>query len=672
MFETILIANRGEIACRIIRTARRLGIRTIAVYSDADAGALHVAAADAAYRIGPAPPQESYLRIDRIIEAAKASGAGAIHPGYGFLSENAELADACREHGIVFIGPPAAAIRAMGSKSAAKAIMETAGVPVVPGYHGANQDPAILSQAAVEMGFPVLIKAVAGGGGKGMRIVERADDFAPAALSARREATAAFGDDALLIEKYLVRPRHVEMQVFADQHGQVVHLFERDCSVQRRHQKIIEEAPAPGIDPATRRRLGEAAIAAARAIAYQGAGTVEFLLDETGDFYFMEMNTRLQVEHPVTEMITGIDLVEWQFRIAGGEPLPLRQDDIQATGHAFEARIYAEDPDRDFLPAPGVLDHLRFPEQDPHVRIDTGVRQGDDIGIHYDPLIAKLAVWDGDRTAALRRLRAALAGVQVVGPTVNVGFLASLAAHPAFAAGVIDTGFIPRHHADLFPGSGPPSTPILAFAALEVLLRRDEEAAAAAAQSHDPHSPWHLTSGWRLNDDVEHVLTFRNGDARIPVTVQYRTDGLFLLLPGEPSPMRVSAERTAAGDLVASLNGARSGATVVRRGQDFTVITPGGTCRLVHEDPAARAEVQEAAGGSLKAPMPGRVVAVMAKAGDRVAKGTALMILEAMKMEHAVTAPGDGTIASVLYEVGEQVPEGADLIAFDDDSSEAR
>jgi 3-methylcrotonyl-CoA carboxylase alpha subunit len=669
MFDRILIANRGEIANRVIRTARRLGIRTVAVYSDADAGALHVAAADEAYHIGAAPPQQSYLNVDRIVAVAERSGAAAIHPGYGFLSENAELADACAELGIVFVGPPAEAIRAMGSKSAAKAIMEAAGVPVVPGYHGRAQEPAMLAQAAAEIGFPVLIKAVAGGGGKGMRIVEAAAAFPAAVESARREAMAAFGDDAMLIEKYLVRPRHVEVQVFVDRHGQAVHLFERDCSIQRRHQKIIEEAPAPGIGPAVRRRLGEAAIAAARAIAYEGAGTVEFLLDETGDFFFMEMNTRLQVEHPVTEMITGIDLVEWQIRIAAGEPLPLAQENIRATGHAFEARLYAEDPDRNFLPAPGLLHHLRFPAEGPHVRIDTGVRQGDEIGIHYDPLIAKLVVWDRDRPAALKRFQVALAGVQIVGPTANVEFLLAVAAHPAFAAAEIDTGFIPRHRADVFPETAEASASVLAFAALDILLRRDQEAAATAARSNDPYSPWHSTAGWRLNDDADHVVGFRDGEARIAVTVQYRGDDLNLLLRGDAEPMRAAAERDPSGDLIACLNGVRLRATVVRHGDEMTVIAPGFRHRLVHEDPAARAEVQEAAGGSLKAPMPGRVVAVVTRPGAIVSKGTTLMVLEAMKMEHAITAPGDGIIAAVLFDVGEQVPEGADLIAFEDDDT---
>ncbi|HSO43704.1 MAG TPA: biotin carboxylase N-terminal domain-containing protein, partial [Rhodospirillales bacterium] len=510
---------------------------------------LHVSLADEAFRIGPAPAAESYLVADRILKVAAVGGAQAIHPGYGFLSENAHFAEACTDAGFTFIGPPAVAIRAMGAKSRAKAIMQAAGVPVVPGYHGAAQDDAALIGAAKAIGFPVLVKAVAGGGGKGMRIAGAEGELPEALAAARREALAAFGDDALLIERYLDRPRHVEMQVFADTHGNVVHLFERDCSVQRRHQKVLEEAPAPAIGPALRQRLGEAAVAAARAIAYEGAGTIEFLLAEgPGDeaaFYFMEMNTRLQVEHPVTEMITGLDLVEWQLRVAAGERLPLSQDDIVLRGHAFEARIYAENPARDFLPATGTLSHLRFPEDTVHVRVDTGVRAGDAIGIHYDPLIAKLVVWDEDRAAALRRLRRALASVQIVGPVTNVTFLSSVAGHPAFTAGDIDTGFIPRHRHDLVPASGPVPRRLLALACLDVLLRREEEAREAAWRSADPYSPWHRTDGWRLNEDNHHVLAFRDGEASIETIVHYRRDGLLLDLPGASGPVRARIERGA-------------------------------------------------------------------------------------------------------------------------------
>jgi len=667
MFDRILIANRGEIACRVIRTARRLGVQTVAVYSEADAGALHVAMADEAYCIGPAEARESYLNIDRVLAVAKWSEARGIHPGYGFLSENAAFAEACAERGFVFIGPPPAAIRAMGSKTAAKAIMETAKVPVVPGYHGEAQDLTVLARAAGEIGFPALIKAAAGGGGRGMRVVEKAGDLEAAIESARREATAAFSDGTLLIEKYLARPRHVEVQVFADRLGGAVYLFERDCSVQRRHQKIIEEAPAPGVDAGLRRRLGEAAVAAAQAIGYEGAGTVEFLLDEDGSFYFMEMNTRLQVEHPVTEMITGLDLVEWQFRAALGQPLPLAQGDLAINGHAFEARIYAEDPGRDFLPAAGTLRHLRYPAEGPHVRIDGGVREGDAVGVDYDPMIAKLIVWDGDRGAALTRLRRALAEVQVVGPATNVDFLSAVAGHPAFAAGDVHTGFIGQHRAELFPERRPPSDRMLSLACLDVLIRRDEEARAAARLSHDPFSPWHSTDGWRLNDDNYHRLTFRDGDDTIDVTIHYRSDGILLELPGGAEPVSASGEIDAAGDLIANLGGVRIKATVVRHGDDLTIFCGGAGHRLVLDDPAARAGLQEVKSGSLTAPMPGKVVAINVKPGDAVKRGATLMVMVAMKMEHAVTAPTDGTVAKVHYDVGEQVEEGAVLVSFEAD-----
>ncbi|MDZ3837643.1 MAG: biotin carboxylase N-terminal domain-containing protein [Rhodospirillales bacterium] len=671
MFDCILIANRGEIACRIIRTARRLGIKTVAVYSDADAGALHVSLADEAFRIGPPPAADSYLRAERILEAAVSGGAQAIHPGYGFLSENADFAEACRAAGLVFIGPPPPAIRAMGSKSRAKTIMEAAGVPVVPGYHAAAQDDGCLIGAARGIGFPVLIKAVAGGGGKGMRIVDTEADLPEALAAARREARAAFADEALLIERHLHRPRHVEVQVFADAHGNAVHLFERDCSLQRRHQKVMEEAPAPGLDAGLRRRLGEAAVAAARAIAYEGAGTVEFLLaggaDAAASFYFMEMNTRLQVEHPVTEMITGLDLVEWQLRVAAGEPLPLVQDEIACAGHAFEARIYAENPAKDFLPATGTLSHLRFPQDTVHVRTDTGVRQGDAIGIHYDPLIAKLVVWGEDRGSALRRLRRALASVEIAGAITNAGFLAAIAGHPAFAAGEIDTGFIPRHRHELIPAAGPVPPRLLALACLDVLLRREEEARAAARASADPFSPWHRTDGWRLNEDNHHVLAFRDGEAAVEAIVHYRRDGLLLELPGAAAPVRAWGERDPAGDLVADVDGVRNKATVIRSGDAITVIAAGVSHELILDDPAARAELREPQASTLRAPMPGRLVAAHVAPGDRVSRGATLVVLEAMKMEHAITAPADGVIAAVPFAVGDQVEDGADLVVFADE-----
>ena len=530
MFSSVLIANRGEIAVRVIRTARRRGLRTIAVYSDADAQALHVRMADEAHAIGASPAAQSYLSIATIVAVAKATGAECIHPGYGFLSENAAFAEACRDAGIVFVGPPPAAIRAMGLKDRAKALMEKAGVPVVPGYHGDKQDAAFLKRKAYEIGYPVLIKAVAGGGGKGMRRVDGDGAFHAALASAQREAKAAFGDDKVLLEKYLLKPRHIEIQVFGDSHGNAVHLFERDCSLQRRHQKVLEEAPAPGMPLAMRKAMGDAAVAAAKAIGYVGAGTVEFIADvshglKADAFYFMEMNTRLQVEHPVTEMITGQDLVEWQLRVAGGEPLPLAQHALAIHGHAIEARVYAEDPARGFLPATGTLRRLRPPAESAHVRIDSGIREGDAVTPYYDPMVAKLIVWDHDRAAALRRLVGALTSYQIAGLTTNIAFLADVARHPAFVAADLDTGFIERHAADLLPGPQPISDRVLALACLGVLLHRKAEAGAAAARSPDPWSPWHAVDGWRLNDEGRSDLRLAAGDQEYAVAVRYSGTG---------------------------------------------------------------------------------------------------------------------------------------------------
>ena len=664
MFDKILIANRGEIACRVIRTARCLGIRTVAVYSEADANARHVDLADEAWPIGPSPARQSYLVIEKIIEAAKRSGAQAIHPGYGFLSENAGFAEACAAAGLVFIGPPPGAIRAMGSKSAAKTLMETSGVTLVPGYHGADQDPAVLASAAERIGYPVLIKASAGGGGKGMRIVENAAGFAAALASAKREAASSFGDDQVLVEKYLTRPRHIEIQVFADSHGNTVSLFERDCSIQRRHQKVVEEAPAPGMAPARRRSMGEAACAAARAIGYVGAGTVEFIAE--GDaFYFMEMNTRLQVEHPVTEAITGQDLVEWQLRVAAGGTLPLTQDDLSITGHAIEVRIYAEDPARDFLPSIGRLTHLQAPEESVNVRIDTGVRAGDAISMHYDPMIAKLIVWDRDRKAAVQRLRRALAEYEIVGVTTNTGFLAAIAAHPAFAAAELDTGFIARHGADLFAPARPASAEVLAAAALQILHDRRQAVEAAAAASNDPWSPWNLATSWRLNGDGYQDLVFRDGEAMIALRAHPQRDGSVRLDLPDHSVV-LGGGVTADGALVFTQDGVKVSARVVRLGDDLTVIRDGVNHRLNLIDPLAPERTEAAGGGRLTAPMPGRITQVLTKPGAEVRRGAALLVLEAMKMEHTITAPADGTIASVRYAVGDLVEEGAELIAFEE------
>tara|TARA_R110002049_G_scaffold309107_1_gene517049 strand:+ start:49483 stop:51486 length:2004 start_codon:yes stop_codon:yes gene_type:complete len=661
----ILIANRGEIACRVIKTARRMGIQTVAVYSDADANALHVKSADEAYHIGAPAPKDSYLRTDRLLDVIAQSGADAVHPGYGFLSENAGFADALEKAGCVFVGPPASAIRAMGSKSEAKKIMGKAGVPLVPGYHGADQEPDFLAAEAEKIGYPVLIKASAGGGGKGMRAVETASDFKDALISCKREAQSSFGDDHCLIEKLIVTPRHVEIQVFADSHGNAVYLFERDCSLQRRHQKVIEEAPAPNMGEELRAQMGKAAVDAAKAIGYQGAGTVEFLLDASGAFYFMEMNTRLQVEHPVTEKITGEDLVEWQLRVADGETLPKSQDELTINGHAFEVRIYAEDPQNDFLPATGKLVHMRMPRESDHVRVDTGVYEGGEVSIHYDPMIAKLITWDVDRTSALRRMAAALNDVQIVGVTTNTGFLGNIARHPAFERGEVETGFIPMYHDDLIPAPTTPDNEALAFAALDVLRARDAEAARFAAQSNDPYSPWHSTAGFRLNDDNHHDLILRHDGDDIAVKVHYRDHGYVMDMP-DGSAIIASAKHDQDGAIHASLNNVRKRATVLRDGNRLTIFRDGRTDRLEIFDPLAAAGAAEGTGGGLTAPMPGKIIAVMAKAGQAVTAGDKLVVMEAMKMEHTISAPVTGTVKEVFFDVGDQVKDGAELIAIEE------
>ena len=662
MFRTVLIANRGEIACRIARTCRALGVRTVAVYSDADADALHVHACDEAWPIGPAPARESYLNSERILEVARRSGAEAVHPGYGFLSENAEFAEACERAGVRFIGPPAAAIRAMGSKSAAKSIMAEAGVPLVPGYHGDDQSVEHLQSVAEDIGYPVLIKASAGGGGKGMRRVDDPKEFGDALDGARREARASFGDDTVLLEKYLLQPRHVEVQVFADGHGNAVHLFERDCSVQRRHQKVIEEAPAPGLSEDKRRAMGEAAVAAAKAIGYQGAGTVEFIMDAHGEFFFMEMNTRLQVEHPVTEMITGEDLVAWQLQVAAGRALPRNQEDLTFSGHAFEARVYAEDPDRDFLPAIGTVAGLRTPTENRHVRIDTGIREGDAISMHYDPMIAKLVVWDTDRPAALLRLRNALQAFTVAGTTTNVRFLDRIAAHPAFAEGGVDTGFIETYRAELFPEWAPPSDRLLAVAALYELLSVDQAAAERARASNDPWSPWHSTDGWQPNSDNHHVLHFLDGEQDLEVVAHYRRDCFLLDLPGGTA--RAEGTLAADGRLRVVLDGVHLDAQALQTDDRLRVSIGEEDRELVIHDPLAAGMADEVREGSLTAPMPGTVLQVMVNEGDHVEEGAALMVLEAMKMEHTIRAFVSGKVEKVNFREGDQVSEGAELLAI--------
>ena len=662
MFTKILIANRGEIACRVVRTARRLGIRTVAVYSDADAHAVHVAACDEAYRLGPPPPRESYLDGRRILEIARATGAQAIHPGYGFLSENEGFARACAEAGVVFIGPPPAAIAAMGSKSAAKAIMGKAGVPLVPGYHGDDQDPALLAREAARIGFPVLIKATAGGGGKGMKIVRAAGEFDAALASARREAQAGFGDDRVLIERYLASPRHIEIQVFGDTHGAAVSLFERDCSVQRRHQKVLEEAPAPGMTPLRRRAMGEAAVAAAKAIGYVGAGTVEFIAEQDGTFYFMEMNTRLQVEHPVTEMVTGLDLVEWQLRVASGEHLPVAQERLAMHGHAIEARLYAEDPERGFLPSIGRIAHWRMPEASARVRIDTGVAAGDEVSPYYDPMLAKLVVWGEDRERACATLLAALADCEVAGVATNIAFLERVVAHEAFATGALDTGLIEKHHAALFPPAGrPPALALIAAAVDELAHARGD-----AGQRHDadPHSPWGATDAWWPNS-VHHavVLAFADGEERVEVRLSGPFDALSVDIHGRRTGAR--AERTGDGWML-DTGTQRITARVVRAGEDRLVFARGLRRRLRYLDPLAHAGEEAERTGHLAAPMSGTVVAVPVAVGDRVERGAALVVLEAMKMEHTIVAPAAGIVSAVNFAVGDRVPEGADLVDLED------
>jgi 3-methylcrotonyl-CoA carboxylase alpha subunit len=658
MFRTILIANRGEIACRVIRTARRMGIRSVAVFSDADRDALHVAMADEAYPIGPAPARKSYLRIDRIIEAAKRGGAEAIHPGYGFLSENAEFAEACAASGVVFIGPPASAIRAMGSKSAAKSLMEKAGVPLVPGYHGEDQDPALLAREADRIGYPVLIKASAGGGGKGMRVVSDPSGFTEGLALAQGEARASFGDDRVLVERYLTKPRHIEVQVFADAHDNVVYLFERDCSIQRRHQKVVEEAPGPGMTQDRRAAMGKAACDAARAIGYRGAGTVEFIAE--GDaFYFMEMNTRLQVEHPVTEMITGQDLVEWQLRVAKGEALPLRQDQLTINGHAMEVRLYAEDPARDYMPSIGTLHHLHPPAEGPHVRVDTGVLQGDAISVHYDPMIAKLIVWDRDRAAAARRLQAALLEYEVAGVQTNLDLLRRIAAHPAFLAAELDTGFLARHPEVLTPASDEPPLDALAAAAAHVLAERAQSAREAARIGTDAHSPWTLATAWRVNGDGYQDFTLRHWDNDYPVRAYPKVDGSFDL---ETRGKRVHVARQ--GDTLL-LDGARHRMPVAQTEDLLLVLVEGTTWTLELIDPLLPPKTEGAGGDRLTAPMPGRIVSVNTEPGAQVKRGDVLLVLEAMKVQMRLSAPRDGTVAAVRAQPGELVDDGAELVSFE-------
>ena len=692
MFNKILIANRGEIACRVAATARRMGIKTVAVYSDADAHAKHVMACDEAVRVGGNAPRDSYLQWQRIIDAAKATGAQAVHPGYGFLSENEDFAQACAAAGLVFIGPPASAIKDMGLKAESKRLMEKAGVPLVPGYHGADQDPALLQREADRIGYPVLIKASAGGGGKGMRAVDKAEDFAAALQSCQREARNSFGDDAVLIEKYVQRPRHIEIQVFGDAHGNCIYLFERDCSVQRRHQKVLEEAPAPGMTESLRQKMGQAAVAAARAVGYVGAGTVEFIVEQPGGygltgadegfaagppqgetapsggsepraagsvgarFYFMEMNTRLQVEHPVTEAITGLDLVDWQLRVASGEPLPLAQDDLDLHGHAIEARICAENPDKDFLPATGTLHVYRKPPASSFeiddVRVDDGVREGDAITPFYDSMIAKLIVWGSTREEALGRLDAALSQVRIVGVQTNVQFLRRVLATPSFGQARLDTALIQREAASLFRQD--PIGPDMAVAcavARTVLAERD-------AESHDPFS---RTDGFRSHGVASRRIDLEYAGQPVVAKLRYLHDGLQLKVgEGAWTPLSVTRQPDARIDV--RYGAQRQVAQIFERGEVMHIFGTAGATAITALDVLSHSGEGAGEGGRLTAPMPGKVVSIAVKAGDKVSKGQALAVMEAMKMEHTIAAPADGTVEELLYAPGDQVAEGAELL----------
>ncbi len=651
MFRSLLIANRGEIACRVIRTARHMGIRTIAVYSDADASAMHVDLADEALRIGPAPARESYLDMGAILGAARESKAEAIHPGYGFLSENAGFAEACAGAGVVFVGPPASAIRAMGLKDRAKALMEKAGVAVVPGYLGDDQSVQRLTVEAAKIGYPVLIKAVAGGGGKGMRRVDAPDEFAQALEGAKREAKSAFGDDRVLIEKYVTRPRHIEVQVFADTHGHAVHLFERDCSLQRRHQKVIEEAPAPGISEVMRARMGEAGVKAAKAVGYVGAGTVEFIADASEGlrpdrFWFMEMNTRLQVEHPVTEAVTGLDLVEWQLRVAAGEELPQRKYTLAPHGHAMEARLYAEDARKGFLPSVGTLERLRLPEARDGVRIETGVRESDNVTVFYDPMIAKVIAWDETRTGAAARLAEALAQSEIAGVATNAAFLVRALRHPDFLAGDIDTGFIERHRDALLPCENGPGPEMFARAALFVVEERR-----ANSRGRDP---WEAQDGFRLSGEARETIDFVWEARRVTVEIVHRRGGaLTVLVAG------ASVRQTAHASAVRLKSG------------EIAVMQNGETWTLALHDPFATAEAAGAVTDRITAPMPGKIVQIMVGAGETVRQGQPLAVLEAMKMEHTLKASADARVESIEVTAGEQVGEGAVIVRFAKEQSAA-
>lgn len=662
MFTKILIANRGEIACRVIKTCNALGIKSVAVYSDADQNALHVKMADEAIYIGASVAKESYLVGEKIIQAALKTGAEAVHPGYGFLSENASFAQLCADNKLVFIGPPIGAIEAMGSKSAAKNIMNAADVPLVPGYHGDDQNPELLKQSADEMGYPVLLKAVAGGGGKGMRQVWSAGEFDQALIEAKSESLSSFANDDMLVEKYLTQPRHVEVQIFCDQHGNGVYLFERDCSVQRRHQKVIEEAPAPNLSEELRKQMGETAVRAAQAIDYEGAGTVEFLFDPQPDgsavFYFMEMNTRLQVEHPVTEMITGQDLVEWQLRVAFGEKLPLKQDELRINGHAFEARIYAEDPEQNFMPTAGRLTQLRTPTETAHVRIDTGVIQGDVVSPYYDPMICKLIVWDENRERALCRLSDALLEYQITGITTNIRFLHRLINCEAFKQADIDTGFIDKHRDTIFQQSALDTTSYLPQISLFLLLQHQH-----ITHSLGNESPWNAANGWRLNQANKQTLSLSVAEDHYEVSaVQTQADVYLVTINDQQHQASGSLDGSL---LSATVDGHRQNFIVLPQGDKFSLATSLGNIEFQLSSPDA-GEMQDAEHrGGFTAPMNGTIVEVFVAAGSKVTKDQALVVMEAMKMQHTISAPSDGTIIEVFCNAGELIDGGAELLSFE-------
>ena len=638
---SVLVANRGEIACRVMRTAKAMGMTTVAVHSATDRNARHVREADLAVDLGGSKAADSYLQIDKLIAAAKACGASAIHPGYGFLSENPGFARAVEQAGLIFLGPPASAIDAMGSKSAAKSLMETAGVPLVPGYHGEAQDAATFREAAARIGYPVLLKATAGGGGKGMKVVERDEDLADALASAQREAQSSFGDSRMLVEKYVLKPRHVEIQVFADQHGNCLYLNERDCSIQRRHQKVVEEAPAPGLSPELRRAMGEAAVRAAQAIGYVGAGTVEFLLDARGEFFFMEMNTRLQVEHPVTEAITGLDLVAWQIRVAQGEPLPITQDQVPLKGHAIEVRLYAEDPANDFLPATGTLQVYRESAPGPGRRVDSGVTEGDEISPFYDPMLGKLIAWGEDREQARLRLLAMLDEFAIGGLRTNLAFLRRIIAHPAFAEAELDTGFIPRYQADLLP-------PVedLPDSFWSVAAEAYRQSASNLVRDDDPYSPWSGVTGLRLGLPAEVELHLSCAGETRKVSLR-----------GASSTVRLQGEQ-----LALEHDGVRRQALAIRRGGTLYLRWQGELHAVTRVDPIAAVEASHTQQGGLSAPMNGSIVRVLVEVGQSVEAGTPLVVLEAMKMEHSIRASQAGRVAALYCAEGEMVSEGTVLV----------